>query len=74
MPNIDTEHMNVFLSKCVNKYPSNKIALIMDEARLHKSKTFKIPDNITIFYLPSYSPELNPVEKLWLYIKNLCTS
>ncbi|ETZ05542.1 putative protein y4pE/y4sA [Holospora undulata HU1] len=67
-------HINVFLSERVKKYPSNKIALIMDEARWHKSKALKIPDNITIFYLPSYSRELNPVERLWLYIKNTILS
>jgi hypothetical protein len=30
----------------------------------------KIPENIEIVYLPPYSPELNPVEKLWQYIKS----
>lgn len=28
-----------------------------------------MPNNIEIVYLPPYSPELNPVERLWLYIK-----
>ncbi|ETZ05543.1 hypothetical protein K737_300016 [Holospora undulata HU1] len=35
-------HINVFLSERVKKYPSNKIALIMDEARWHKSKKSKV--------------------------------
>jgi len=29
-----------------------------------------VPENITILHLPPYSPELNPVERLWLYIKS----
>lgn len=62
--------MNVFLSELAKEYPFDKIALIMDGAGWHKSKSLKIPSNITIFYLPAYSPELNPVERLWLYIKN----
>ena len=70
LPNVDTEHMNVFLSELVKEHPYDKIALIMDGAGWHKSKTLRIPDNVTIFYLPPYSPELNPVERLWLYIKN----
>jgi len=70
LPKVDTDHMNVFLSKLSIEYPSEKIALIMDGAGWHKSKALKIPDNIVIFYLPPYSPELNPVERLWLYIKN----
>ncbi|MCW5775509.1 MAG: transposase [Phycisphaeraceae bacterium] len=27
----------------------------------------KVPDNITILFLPPYSPELNPIERLWAY-------
>jgi len=70
LPKVDTDHMNTFLSELSKEYPSDKIALIMDGAGWHKSKALKIPDNIIIFYLPPYSPELNPVERLWLYIKN----
>ena len=29
-----------------------------------------IPSNITISFLPPYSPELNPVERLWKFIKD----
>ena len=48
---------------------SQEAFLVMDCASWHKSKDLKIPKNITIIYLPPYSPELNPVERLWLYIK-----
>ncbi len=41
----------------------------MDCASWHRSKNLKVPKNIDIIYLPPYSPELNPVERLWLYIK-----
>lgn len=41
----------------------------MDGAGWHKSKDLVVPSNIEILYLPPYSPELNPVERLWLYIK-----
>ena len=42
--------------------------IIMDRAPWHRSVT--IPDNITILYLPSYSPELNPVEQVWDYLRS----
>ena len=41
----------------------------MDGAGWHKSTDLLIPKNIQIIHLPPYSPELNPVERLWLYIK-----
>ncbi|WP_250296577.1 transposase [Wolbachia endosymbiont of Oedothorax gibbosus] len=33
------------------------------------SKGLKTPENITIIYLPPYSPELNPVERFWQHLK-----
>jgi len=45
------------------------LLIIMDSAGWHKSKALIIPPNIKLTFLPPYSPELNPVEKLWLYIK-----
>ena len=42
----------------------------MDGAGWHKSKALIVPTNIKILYLPPYSPELNPVEKLWQYMKS----
>ena len=47
-----------------------EVLLVMDGAGWHKSKALKIPKNIEIIYLPPYSPELNPVELLWKYIKD----
>jgi len=43
--------------------------MVMDGAGWHKSKDLKVPANFNIIYLPPYSPELNPIERLWLYIK-----
>ncbi len=42
--------------------------IIMDRAPWHKS--VKVPNNITIIYLPSYSPELNPVEQVWDFLRS----
>jgi transposase len=41
----------------------------MDGAGWHKSKNLIIPKNIQVVFLPPYSPQLNPVERLWKFIK-----
>ena len=46
------------------------MVLILDQAGYHVSKQLKIPDNISLIYLPPYSPELNPVENLWHYFRS----
>ncbi len=45
------------------------IILVVDGAGWHRSKQLLIPENISLCYLPPYSPELNPIERLWLYLK-----
>lgn len=69
LPYVNTECMQLFLSKFSEEIGNEKVTIIMDGAGWHKSKTLIIPPNIEIIYLPPYSPELNPVERLWLYIK-----
>lgn len=45
------------------------VVLVLDQAGWHKAGDLKIPANITILPLPPYSPELNPVERVWEYLK-----
>ena len=61
--------MNVFLEELSEEIKEDFI-LIMDGASWHKSKDLIVPKNIQIVLLPPYCPELNPVERLWKYIKN----
>lgn len=70
LPNVNTENMNIFLQEMSKEYSKDTAILIMDRAGWHKSKELKIPQNIKIIHIPPYSPELNPVERLWLYIKS----
>jgi transposase len=37
----------------------------MDKAGWHTTNQLKIPDNIIVWFLPPYSPELNPAELIW---------
>ncbi len=43
--------------------------ILMDRAGWHTTGKLKVPKNITIILLPSRSPELNPVENIWQYIR-----
>lgn len=46
------------------------VLLVMDGASWHRSKKLKVPENISIITLPAYSPELNPIERLWGWLKS----
>lgn len=65
LPYANTDCMNLFLKEVSNRFPDDYIVMVMDCAAWHRSKTLKIPDNIEIYPLLPYSPELNPVEHIW---------
>jgi len=62
-----------FLHKVLEIYPSGKIALILDNARIHHAKLLKpfLQENerLQLVFLPPYSPKLNLVEGLWFWLK-----
>mgnify|MGYP006293120437 FL=1 len=41
----------------------------MDQASWHTTESLRVPANISIVLLPPKSPELNPVEKVWQYLR-----
>ncbi len=62
--------MNIFLELWKKEIENRAIKIVMDGAAWHKSKELKLPENIKPIILPPYSPELNPVEKIWQHIKD----
>jgi len=66
---INSETTIEFFKKVESAYPnSKKINIILDQAAYHKSKaveTFIETSKINLHYLPPYSPNLNPIERLW---------
>jgi transposase len=50
--------------------PRAHAVLIMDQAGWHTTAKLQLPDNITILPLPPRSPELNPTENLWQFMRD----
>ena len=73
LPEVNTEMMNIFFEELSNQYPDKDILMILDQAGWHKAKDLKVTQNITLMFLPPYSPELNPVEKLWQWLRKEVT-
>ena len=69
MPEVNTDMMNVYLKELFKSFPDKKLMLIMDQAPWHQSNNLIVPENIAIKFLPPYSPELNPIEKLWWWLR-----
>ena len=70
-PRLDTGIVNIFLAQLSRRLePDVQAVLVWDGAGYHRSHALKCPSNITLMNLPPYSPELNPVENLWHYLRS----
>jgi len=58
-----------FLDEFSLENPSELKIVVLDNGAFHKAKCLKIPNNIVLIFLPPYSPELNPAEKMWAFMK-----
>lgn len=71
LPDKDTEMMKIFLKEFSKSIPAGRHAvLVSDQAGWHKTPKLNIPSNISLLFLPPYSPELNPIEQLWRQLKH----
>lgn len=70
MPEVNVEEMNEHLAEISRHVSVGAIAvLVLYGAGWHTSPRLKVPDNIVLLPLPDYSPELNPVENVWEYLR-----
>ena len=71
MPICNTFAMNHHLSEISSQVATDAHAVvILDGAGWHRSQGLVVPGNITLLALPPYSPELNPVERIWHYLRS----
>lgn len=69
LPYCNTVCMNIFLQEMSKTYADDYIILVADGAAWHRAKGLKIPQNIEIIPLPPYTPEMNPIEQIWSWIR-----
>jgi hypothetical protein len=70
LPRADAGTMGVFLHYFSDQLaPDVHAVLILDQAGWHDERALRVPRNVTLLPLPTASPELNPVERIWLYLR-----
>ena len=71
VPYVNAEAMGLHLNEIAKAVAHGAHAmLIVDGAGWHGAKCLQVPDNITLVKLPPYSPELNPMENVWAYLRS----
>ena len=69
-PYMNTHAMSVHLKYLSEEHPDTCNVVVLDGAGWHRSKDLEVPDNVKLIPLPPYSPQLNPVERVWAYFKS----
>jgi transposase len=70
LPCANAQAMNLHLAEISKQVSIGAHALlILDGAGYHQKAALEIPENMTLLHLPPYSPELNPAENIWEYLR-----
>jgi transposase len=64
----------LFLNEFSNQNFNELKVIVLDNGAFHKAKRLIIPANIILIFLPPFSPELNPAEKMWAKFKRPFTN
>ena|GEM_PF-3674566 len=73
---VNTEIFNQVLADFATEYglgSDKRVLLTIDQAGWHTSNDLDLPEGIDLIYLPAYSPELQPAERLWPLTTHLST-
>jgi transposase len=71
LSHLNVEAMNLHLAEISGQIrPGAHAVLVLDGAGWHDSPKLRVPGNISLLPLPRYSPELNPVENIWQFLRS----
>ena len=74
MPECNGNTFQIYLNEFTKHNPNEFKIIVLDNGAFHKVKSLIVPENIALVFLPPYSPELNPAEKMWAKFKRAFTN
>lgn len=69
LPWVDAETMSIFLAHVAAAQGQACGVMVLDGAGWHRAAALRVPENLRLIFLPPYSPELNPVEHVWDWLR-----
>ena len=70
LPQSNTHAMELHLAEISATVASGAHAIVlMDQAGWHTTSQLKVPDNLSLVFIPPATPELNPAENVWQYLR-----
>jgi putative transposase len=65
LPALNTQGFQLFLDHFAASDPASFPLLLLDNGAFHKARALRLPPNLGLLFFPPYTPELNPIERLW---------
>ena len=69
LPRADTAAMSLYPAEVARRHPDEHILMFLDRAGWHRARALVVPDNLTLDWLPAYSPQCNPEELVWREVR-----
>lgn len=70
LPGLNTDLFQVWVDGFAAAFPDSFNIIVLDNGAFHKTKVLRWPPHVVPLFLPPYSPELNPMERLWRDLKD----
>ena len=69
LSHLTADCLQLFMDQFLQAFSESLNVFVLDNGRFHHAKSLEIPENIVLLFLPPYSPEINPIERLWQDLK-----
>ena len=69
-PYLDRVCFQAFVNEFSKTYSDSLNLVQLDNASPHLAKNLSLPENVILVFQPAYSPDVNPIERLWLALKD----
>lgn len=74
-PTGNAERFRAFLDTVIGRWPNDDLVLVLDNASYHKTPALRAwfaahADRVRVLWLPTYSPQLNLIERVWRFVKS----
>ena len=69
LPLLNTAGFPLFLEHFAAPDPTTFPLLLLDNGAFHQAPALRLPPNVGLVFFPPYTPELNPIERLWRDLK-----
>ena len=72
LPCLDPEHFQIFVDAFGAAFPDSLNLVVLDNGSFHTTPKLRLPNNVRFVHTPPYTPEVNPMERVWEDLKADC--